>query len=229
MNDYSSYPVGRRTYGKNTQTAATAIVQLIEPWKDAETRIVGLQYTDLGTSHSITFMRPCNKTTVAADAAAGQASFTLTADPGLYSAGGTFATADNLIAANDYLAYQAADGTWVGDKVAAVAGLNIGMTVNLPTGGVKAGAPVFFYGTAADLNPNNHQVHPQLASGTASTSLTFKQNEGFCISTIQDVVGLKVNNGVGQPVLIFSNNATAAGVLQYVAVEYVHPAFGRSR
>jgi hypothetical protein len=214
------FVIGKRGYGRNTQTAATVIVQLVEPWpKGGWTRLSSLIYRAGANDHLITVMRPCNMVRFAADAAAAQAAVVLTADPGVYNVKGTLATANNVIAASDYVAYKAADGTFKVDTVASGSGVSPTLTTNLPTGGVKAGDPLWFFGIVTDTNPNNNQAHPRF-SGVASTTLTLTGGAG--LGTIPDHKLLDLGNGQGQPLVIISDNVTAAGFLENVGVEYVY-------
>src|SRR5258708_3059183 len=121
MNSYSEYPIGRRNYGRLTQNAGTVITRLIEPRQSAFTRIMSVFTKTSTTAPILTLMRPLNRTYFTADAAASQAVVNIAADPGDYPSG--VRTADNVIAANDFVVYEAADGTFVLDTVSSVATL----------------------------------------------------------------------------------------------------------
>jgi hypothetical protein len=186
--------------------------------------LTSVYYTTGTTAHTITIMRPLNYTTVSADAAINQAVINVTADPGLYStnykyplANGKTAPAnlaDNAIAANDWVAYQLVDGTWVFDFVASVSTLAITMTTNIPNvtgGGVKKGALFYWFGILTDSNPLDGFVHPNVVS-TASTA-----KEQLFKDAI--VGGLQTYNP-GDPLIIQSSNVTSVGSFQGISGFY---------
>jgi hypothetical protein len=215
-----------RGYGKLTQTAGTVISRLVEPWKKAYTRISDLWYNAGATAHVITAMRPLYKVTTSAAAAAGQAVINISADPGNYSAIFTINTANNLIAANDYVVYQTADGNYTLDTVSSVSTLAITMTNNVPTAGVLNGADFWWFGITTDTNPGDNQAHPQFdcpASGvTKFGSDPGEAVMGF-IGTIQGLSPVVPNwkiNGQNEPMILQSNNATNAGTMEKVAAVY---------
>lgn len=156
---------------------------------------------------------------VASAAAASQAVINISADPGNYSAlNASCRTANNLIAANDWVVYQAADGTYIVDTVASVSTLAITMTTNCPTGGVLAGAPFWWFGIETDTNPNNGLVHPRF-NALANTQLILGRMDG--LTTIPDLGGgIQLGNGAWQPCVIVADNVTAAGFLENVGVEF---------
>jgi hypothetical protein len=210
---------GMKFYGRKTENAATAIVRLVEPLSGHFTRLVSLWYTCGSTAHYAAIMRPLNKTTVASAASASQAVINITADPGDYSTvpgGGTVRTSDNGIAANDYCVYQCNDGTYVVDTVASVATLAITMTTNVPTGGVAAGAPFWFFGIHSDTNPQDAQAHPKY-NLYASVTTYLDNDAGFCGSIKGITSGM---TGKGEPVIVYIDNATAAGYLEQVVAAY---------
>lgn len=222
MSDLATeHVLGRRSYGKNTQTAGTIIKQLVEPWPNAWTRITGYRQTVSTTAHLLTLMRPFNLTTFSADAAAAQAVVNITADPGAYSAAGALATANNLIAANDWVVYEAADGTFVMDVVSSVSTLAITLTANLPTGGVKKNGKFWFFGIATDTNPNNNQANPRW---NAAASTLFTLSRADALGSIPDHPLLNLGKGRYQPLILQIDNGTAASTMESVGVEYVRKA-----
>jgi len=226
-----------------TQTAGTVIVAGVPPfrgkagtanryqlstgkpnWLTAFTHLTQLVYTAAGTAHDVVVMRPLNWATIAADVAANATAITLDWNPGTYSAnykydlpadanGKPSAVADNNIAANDYVAYQLRDGTWVFDKVASVSGLTLTMTTATPNvtgGGVEAGTALFFFGVAADSDPATGKAHLTINSVASARTDLLNNYGGGTISTLHP----------GDPLLIYSANATAAGVLSLVTGFY---------
>src|SRR5574341_654632 len=210
-----------RGYGKLTQNAGTVITRLIEPVKNAFTRLTSFVYTNLATAHTLTVMRPLNKTTLSAAAAGGQADITITADPGNYPASSR--VADNVIAANDFVVLEAADGTFILDTVSVVAGLVITLTNNLPTGGCKSGAVLWFFGVIADTNPADSLAHPQFTL-TASVVTRLGSDPG---DSIAGFIGTIPNpntdftlNGKYEPIILHSGNATNAGIMEKATAIY---------
>lgn len=214
--------------GRKTATAGTPILIPIPPFSNQGAPGLGTGMRSQGVIHvthiildgtttaqNIAFMSPLNFTTFSANAAAGQAVVTITADPGVYSTNYKYglpngqsgpSTADNAIAANDYVIYQVADGTIVADKVSSVSGLSITMTTNLPTGGVLAGGLFWFFGVAADVNPGTGEAHPAFGTTGAAARQEYTDQNGLW-------VGLRP----GDPMLIYDPNATAADTIQLIA------------
>jgi hypothetical protein len=221
--NYDDVVVARKAYGYLTQTAATKISRLIEPRPDGFARLCSLIYLVGANDHQLTLMRPFNRVSFTADAAAGQAVVNISADPGNYSAiNPNCRTANNLIAANDFVVYRCADGTFVMDTVASVATLAITLTANVPTGGVKSGDPLWWFGIATDTNPHDAAANPTLL---ASATTTFTPSVDACraLGTIPDLAGGPTfGNGMNCPLILQSNNVTAAGFFVNVGVEYVH-------
>ena len=219
MSAYSEYVVGRRSYGRKTETAGTTIVQMIEPWPGAMTRITGLRVSTLTTAHILTLLRPLNKVYASAAVAAGASSLILATQPGDFNAsGGYVATADNNIATNDYVVYQLADGTYVGELVT-VSSLTLTITATpAGSGGILAGAPVWFYGIVTDTNPADNRAHPRY-NLAASTTTTFSRADG--LGSIPDHKEMNVGKGKEQPLLLIIDNGTAASTIEAVGVEYV--------
>lgn len=185
------------------------------------THLTSIIYTEGTTAHTVYVMRPLNWTTVASAAAAAQAVINITADPGIFTTkyryplpGATPSTAgyytypgrvgNNAIAGGDYCVYQLTDGTWVMDTVSSVSTLAITMTTNVPTGGVAAGAPFFFFGISTDTDPATGTTQPHTLAIASAT----RQN------LIQDANSGGYNSlHPGDPMLFYSGNATAAGTL----------------
>ncbi len=235
---------GTFSFGKATATAATVIPRPIYPFRQQKGAAVGvgqaasrpvpfagtIHVTDFSYNigvtgvHTITIMRPLNWTTFAADAAASQAAVVLTADPGVYSAGGykyglpngqtAPRTANNVIAANDYFIFQCADGTWVTDTIASGTGTTPTMTTNLPTGGVLAGGLVYFFGITTDSDPATGVAHQQFDIQPASSNVVEYK--------LQSANGFWSALHEGDPLLLISNNLTTAGVFNVVAGYYGH-------
>jgi hypothetical protein len=214
-----------------TATANTAFVSLIRPNPGGGTSQTGIRaggyshvtkvcYTTGGTAHPIYIMRPLNYTTFTADAAAGQAVVNIAANPGAWATTGVYkygdlngatpSVANNLLAANDYVVYQTADGLYYADTVASIATLAVTLTTNVPTGGVKSGGLLYFFGVATDTDPGSGFPHP-------TTTIAASQTRDISWSADMGVVhGLHA----GDPLLFYSGNPTAAGILEFLTGFY---------
>jgi hypothetical protein len=210
-------------YGSLTQTQGTVITRLVEPRANTVTRLRYVSYTAAATAHTLTVMRPFNFTKLTAAAAASQAVVNIAANPGNYSAlaqnGVTPRTGNNLMAANDFVAYQASDGTWVLDTVSSISSLAVTLTTNVPTGGVAANTVLWWFGIISDTNPNTALAHPQFALADSATT-TFGSESDNTAGWLGSVPGLSClgMSGVGEPLILHSGNATNAGTLNRVSV-----------
>jgi hypothetical protein len=236
--------VGDFTVGTTTVAFGTAFASLIAPWRGsggaplqykvgpngrpnwvpgAYTHVTQAVYTAAGTAHDLVFMRPLNWAVVAADVAANSGAVTLLTDPGLYStnykyplgpdAGGVVATvANNAIAGSDYVAVQLRDGTWHMSLVTSVSSLTVTMTTvcpNVTGGGIEAGSILFFFGVAADVNPQTGKAHLAITS-VASARTSLLDSGGGGVPTLNP----------GDPMILYSANAAATGILNSASGRY---------
>lgn len=210
---------GTKTYGRTVAAAGTVINRLVEPMRNASTVIAHLTYQQGVTLHTITIMRPLGSTTVASAASANQAVINITADPGVYASGTRIA--NNAIAANDYVVYRCSDGTFVLDTVASVSSLAITMTTNVPSMGVPAGAPFWFFGTINDTNPCDSQSHPKfiMAPGYNGT-LTSSNRIHLGDQPGDSIAGVLASFGLYEPLIIQSDNVTTTGTIEQVVTVY---------
>jgi hypothetical protein len=210
--------------GKITQNAGTVIVRLVPPREKSYTRLTSVWYTAGTTAHTLTVMRPLGKTYASSAAAAAQAVINIEANPGTYSAYGTINTANNGIAANDYCVYQTADGNYVVDTVSSVSTLAITMATNVPTATVLKGAPFWFFGVIGDTNPNNNTVHPQYTLPASTTTYLGSDPGEAIFGFVGTIPGLEVASwpldGMNEPMIIHSGNATAAGTIEKATAIY---------
>ena len=232
---------------RSTQTAGTVITVLVPPspgalgsaplrysysgtggWAGANWRTVGRTvitaalYTTAATAHTLTMLRPKNWSYVSTAVAAGGTTIVLGENPGTYSTKykypspittGTAAVADNGIATGDYVAYQLVDGTWILDTVT-VSSLTLtpGTAVpNVTGGGVLANSPVFFFGIPTDKDPATGYADP----GTLTIASTNRINHFD-----DDILGWGNALHPGDPIMLYSNNATNAGSFEGVAGYY---------
>lgn len=226
------------SFATPTKTVAfgTAFASLIPPWRGsgadaivhsylngklnvpkAYTHVTKAIYEAAGTAHDLVLMRPFNYGIVSADVAINTATFVLTDDPGVYSTNYKYVlpgsasgvpgnTANNAIAAGDYVAYQLRDGTWVLDTVASGTYAALVLTTTIPNvtgGGVAAGTLMYFFGVAANVDPATGLAHASFRSvASARTNLLGDAAGGeFC--TLHQ----------GDPIVAYSANATATGLL----------------
>ena len=221
---------------KKTIAFGTVITSLIQPRKKAIAKVTTLKYTAAGTAHTLTLMRALARTKIVTAIAAAGTAAVLARDPGNYSAnyaadaltgpntngvqaagfaGQTPIVANNLIAANDWLVIQTANPhqyylTQMSAPTTNADGtVNITLTTAAPTGGIPAGAVVFFLGTTTDTHPLTGEAHPQY-TGTASVTSTIDGNGGEIASAF----------GIEEPLVFHSDNATATGVLELITGVY---------
>lgn len=204
----------RKTYGYQQAAFGTAQTKLVEPLVGAYTTLFDLRVGSSATLQSVYVMRELGRTTFTADAAASQAVVNVAADPGVYSTGYTGTnrtffgngaaprTADNPAAANDFVVYQCPDGTYVLDTIASVASLAWTLTTNLPTGGVKAGGTLWWFGIQTDTSPYDALPHlllkPTVSTETRYGLDTIAGGGGFVRSPVKN-----------SPLVLYLNNITA--------------------
>ncbi len=221
-------PFGFLNFGRTTASFGTVYTLLIPPLSISTLTLIDfLQFTISTTAHTLTIMRPLSSqqvtgqshrcsaylTALAADT---QAVININQDPGVFTAytfNGSSApkTANNVIAASDYVAFQYPDGTWGLDTVASVSTLAVTLTNNLSTGGLAAAAPLWFFGISTDTNPADGKAHAPFTL-PASTIANFGDEGKPFFSAFK----------AGEPLLIYVNNATAASVLERASAIYVN-------
>ena len=172
-------------------------------------------------------MRPFNLTTVANDAAYGQAVLNIVADPGVYATaanwkrtpfpnGAVPSSPNDPIAANDYVVYQNADGTWTLDTVASVSTLAITMTTNLGNGSaaagtaVKQGAPFYFFGVVTELDPNTGQLNPQYTTTATVVDTGWSDTDLGVVNALYP----------GDPLIFYDPNTSNADILNFISGIY---------
>ncbi len=178
--------------GENTETLDTVIRAFIPPKARTKILITTFKYTAAATAHVLSIIQVRGRTTVASDAAASQKVVNLVAQP----------EAGNDVAAADLMAFELANGLVIFDVVASVVTLAITMTVNFAQI-VKAGSPVWFFGVAGD-------------SGVDTLALKLSTQT----SHVDDLAGVISATEQGDPLILESDNATAAGFLNIIAGIY---------
>jgi hypothetical protein len=210
---------------RSTATAGTVFTFQVPPHPAASswfTRLLSLAYTIGTTAHALTCLREKSRTTCPLGAAAGQKVIVLAADPGLKFQGpnGTQSQiADRGIAANDYIAWQYADGTVGSDIVASVSGLAVTITTANLAIAIPAGAIIWYYGLATDQNPLDEQalVHPIFEIAAAASATTQQTLGGI---QTESIGGLVRSTRPFSPLLLLSNNLTTAGFIEHVTAGY---------
>lgn len=186
--------------GKKTATAGTRIQVVVPGRGGLFAHVMRFRYTVSTTAHTLTLMKGVDRTTLNADAAAGQAVIVVT--KALLDGGG------QALAANDLLCVKQPNGEWVLVTASSVSadGLTITLTANLALA-VKYGARVVMYGVPGDT------IHAtmQYNSGTSTT-------KDFPATAIPG--SLVAGNAHNDPVVFDSDNGTAAGTLEDLQFAY---------
>lgn len=192
----------------------------------AYTHVTLVCYTNGDTAHALNIMRPKNYTWLTVAIAANGTGLTIYDDPGVYSTNykyatnittGTATVANNTIATNDWVALQLVDGTWHKSMIASgtFGGGNLVLTTAVPNvtgGGAAIGAPVYFFGAAADKDPATGLVDPGHTVAAVATSLA--QYKGWSDTTGS---GIAVALHRGDPMLFYDPNTTHLGTLEFIS------------
>lgn len=188
-------------YGRVTANANTAFIRGVDGKKGKYTYLSGFSYTDSGTQHTITVMREYGRTTLAAALAAAATAVTVAADPG-----GT----GNPMAASDYVAIRLDDGSWHYSTIASSGSTTtLVLTTALPSDRTAPiGAPLIFFGAPGDTFHDNYKF----LSNANSSRRDFPPVDGRG----PVARGTKTNS----PLILYSNNATNAGILEYTNAGY---------
>lgn len=190
-----------------TATADTPITSPIPPRPRARTRLKRVRYRTAGTAHSLVFMKALGRTVTTTDKVATDTTLVLSADPGTGTASGGIAT-------NDWVCIECDDGSFFFAKVTNVSTLTI--TVAALPADVSAGNRVWTFGAPGD-HPVSTQTNPKPTPLFGSTETTVA-------SSTQDFdggeTGLCVSINEEEPMLVYSNNATAAGFIEFISAGY---------
>ena len=196
--------------GTHTESAGTAITEVIPAVSQYIPRITSLSYKNSTTEHTLSIMRSCGKTTASAAAASGTSALVLTSvDPGLDMAG-----ADESLAAGDWVVWKCEHGQWHGDSIASVSISTNTITLdNALPDDVDMGANIWTF-----YEPGRY-VHVQIKLPVSTTTEISSINlQGGYPQHIG-----KSHERVGQsgPLLVHVDNITAAGTLLYCSGHYV--------
>jgi hypothetical protein len=190
-----------------TAAAGTPIRFVIPPFFNGIGRLISLSYVNSTTAHTLTACRPIGRSFVtAATAAAGT----------VINVGTQLGVTGNLLAANDLVAVREVDGVTRLYTVSAVPASYPG-NVTLGAGlvaGVVQGARVWNFGVTGDTDPVTGLAHPTFNLAASATTTLFDDVAGVVAGHVQD-----------SPILLNSNNATAAGTLTAGVFCYTRDAF----
>lgn len=193
--------------GAKTQTAGTAITQLIQPRSGSFVRVNKIGYTSGSTAHTLQFLRSQGSTVTTAASAAGDSTITLSSTSPITS---DFADASETLAANDYLAVQSTDGSYELVKVSSVSGQVVTLAATLAKA-VASGAKVYaFYELARAATAAGRPAILFYPTASALSTMGGESPEAAIVD----------GDAAGAPVMLHSDNATAAGYVQYVAGVY---------
>ena len=192
----------------HTESADTEIIELIPPQAGLVPRITAYSYTSAASEHIVYFMRAIGETTAVGQSLTGQAIIEF-ADVSIFKdTSGT----DEDLNTDDYVCYMTAAGKCEWNKVSSLSGSAVTLANNLAEV-VNAGAQIWTFG---ELARNMHVQHRPPVSATSDHAGLNLQG-GVPVQLDQ----YNVRSGIGDPMLITSNNATAAGVLRHVSGVYV--------
>ena len=182
----------------HTETAATAIDEAIPGQNGKRLALVGFDYLNAATAHSLVVMHSGSlagsRTTVSAAAAASQKDIVCTDAP--------TDPAGNATASGDIIAYQVTGGGWEFNTVASLSTLTITLTNNIAIA-LLSGAAVRIFGVLGDGFTFNFGL-------TASV-----------VTNYQDTVLMQAPF-VGDPLYVSIDNATNAGFLNNLLFAYIN-------
>lgn len=195
---------GSFNLGNKTDTAGTAFYGAIPPKAGAYTRVLRCVYTAGGTVHTLQFLRAQGQTVTTASSAANGTTLTLSSISLAYDHNGN-SLSENL-AANDYVVVAHSDGSWGAYKISAVNGLVI--TINNLAKAVASGAVVYgMYEISRTTGKEAIQIRT-----VASATTVFE--------TVDPAGGIASSDGTSEPLMYYSDNATAAGYINQLTAVY---------
>lgn len=204
-----------------TQTAGTVINRLVPPKLGMLTVVSSLVYNCSTTAHTLTILKPIGKTTFTAAGASGQAVVNVLANPGPTGDGTTGSAANNYypqgvtanaLAASDLVAIREQDGVTRLYTISSISSLAFTLTANL-VAGVAAGDDLWHFGITTDTDPSTGDAHETILV-VASTINKFGAAD-------DPSFGVTASFRVDEPILIQSNNTTAAGEIVSCGEAYI--------
>ena len=192
----NTYITAVKALGYSTESAATAIIQNIDPRSGERIAIRAFGLTSGATITAAYFMQALGVSTITAAVASN-------ATTGLIATA-EFQTAANPAASSDYIAIELDSGAFQYTTIAT--GLYTGFSIddNL-TDTVAAGNKVWGFGVAADTGHYRIQM--------AASVQTARSEDG----------GIAYANAKNYPMKVYHvNNAALAGSIDYVTVDYIN-------
>lgn len=202
--------VGRFAVPYQTQTAGTIIVDVVPPRSGLYTVLNTLAYTNSTTAHTLTIMRSQGSTTASAAAASGQAVLNFSSISLAKDVAGNSLSED--LAANDFCVVAHSDGTYGVYKISSISTLAVTFTSNL-TQAVASGAAI--YGMY-EVGRTTGVKHLQFTLPASATTYLPNNPSGNGSDEIGFANALKIS----EPLVIHSDNSTAAGKLLYAQATY---------
>jgi len=193
--------------GYQTQSLGVHITSIAPGLAGHVPRLTNLNYRAAGTAHTIYVMKCCGTTLAGEEASSGVATLEFEDTSPLITPAG----ADETVAASDWCVYQTVDGLQSND-IASLAGNVISFNDN-HAAVVEKGAGIWVFGELA------RAVHTTLEALASQDNLYSDLVIQGGIAAESD--RYQTNNGSGFPLLIISNNITAAGFLKSVSGVYV--------
>lgn len=196
--------------GKHTETAGTEITEVCPPNGSMIPVLRGFSYTAAGTEHSLFVIGARGYTTTVTFTASGDTTMDLARnDPGQ-----TSAAVDEDLAAGDWVAYETQYGNLEVREISSISASTITLASGV-TDDVATGAKVWAFYEDAATNIGAIEI-----SCAASTTVTYDNLHVQGGVPHQRGVQNSVT-GVGMPLLVVVDNATAAGTLEYASFEWI--------
>ena len=182
----------------HTETAGTAIDETVPGQNGKRLALVGFDYTNAATAHTLCVMH-CgsssgSRNTTSATAAITQKVMNVTNAP--------LSPAGDAVASGDIIAYQVTGGTWEFNTVDSLSTLAITLTTNIAIA-VEAGAAVRVFGIIGDGATFNF--------GLAASVTTHYDDTILCQAPF-----------VGDPLYVSEANGTNAGFLNNMLFAYIN-------
>lgn len=194
-----------------TASANTAITALIPPRARAFSRVTHVMYRCGTTAHTITLLKSFLPTsgavsTLTATVAASGTSATVNADPSVGSPAGALAN-------GDWVAIQLDSGEYFISTISGLASLTF--TVNALPSQASAGNKVYAFGVPADhaSSQTTQAPNPIKGSSILCTASVMNDWSDFASGLIQSLAQ-------EMPLIVHSNNATAAGTFELVSGDH---------
>ena len=194
----NAYVSGYLPKGYHTETAATAIEFSVDGQDGKRLALVGFDYLNAATAHSLLIMN-CgssagSRNSAPAGAAAGQRLIVCTTVPATPSA--------SAVANYDNIAYQVTGGGWEWNTIASVSGSTLTLT-NAIAVALEAGGKVRIFGVAADASYSSF--------GLPASVVTHYDDTILCMADYK-----------GDPLYVYDANGSNAGFINNMLFAYIN-------